>query len=167
MRFKHNRLNTMRIGATLCVLALACTAAHAETLAYRTRAGMDVTVVKKSNIGTTHAKILTRHTRANATAYCRDYVGKVTARCIADELKVKLLPEISANCKTGQFITLYGQGYRFLGANPDYDADGDTAEYTQYRIVEAGGGEPLKGYSATGYDVALGQFEALCPNRAR
>jgi hypothetical protein len=154
----------MRIRTALCVLALACTAAHAETLAYGTRAGMEVTVVKKSNIGTTHAKILTRHTRANATAYCRDYVGKVTAKCIADELKVKLLPEISADCKTGEFITLYGYRYRFLGRDPQYDPNGGG---TEYRLVEAGGSEPLDGSGASSYDVTLSQFEALCPNRVR
>lgn len=154
----------MRIRTALCVLALACTAARAETLAYGTRAGMEVTVVKKSNIGTTHAKILTRHTRANATAYCRDYVGKITAKCIADELKVKLLPEISADCKTGKFITLYGYRYRFLGPNPQYDPNGGG---TEYLLVEAGGGEPLDGSGASSYDVTLGQFEALCPNRVR
>lgn len=143
----------MRIKAALCVLALTCAATHAETLAYGTRAGMDVTVVKKSNIGTAHAKILTRHTRANATAYCRDYVGKVTERCIADELKVKLLPEISADCKTGKFNTLYGYRYRLLGPNPQYDPNGGS---TEYLLVEQGSSEPLDGSGASSYDVTLG-----------
>lgn len=51
-------------------MLLTCTTGRAETLAYGTRAGMDVTVVKKSSIGTTHAKILTRHTRR--TGYAED-----------------------------------------------------------------------------------------------
>lgn len=35
---------------------------------------------------------------------------------------------------------------------------------TEYLLVEAGDGEPLDGTSASGYDVALEQFKALCPN---
>ncbi|MDX8437111.1 hypothetical protein RFN25_27160 [Mesorhizobium abyssinicae] len=137
-------------------------AAKAETLYYGSRAGMEVTVVSKSNIGSTHAKILTRHTKENATAFCRDYVQKVTPKCIADELKVELQPEISANCKTGRFTTLYGQGYQFAGPNPQYDPTGTS---TEYLLTEVGSQEPLDGSSASGYDVALDQFKALCPNR--
>jgi len=154
----------MRIVAAIGVLFLAGTAAHAETLYYGSRAGMEVTVVKRSNIGTTHAKILTKHTKANATAFCRDYVQKVTPKCISEELSIELLSEISANCKTGKFITLGGLGYQFLGPNPQYDPTGDG---TEYLLVEAGGSEPLDGSSASGYGVALDQFKALCPNRAQ
>lgn len=135
---------------------------HAETLYYGSRAGMEVTVVKKSNIGSTHAKITLKHTKANATAFCRDYVQKVTPKCIADEMRVSLLPEISANCKTGKFITANAQGYQFLGSNPQYDPTGDN---TEYLLVEVGTSEPLDGSSASGYDVALDQFKAMCPNR--
>lgn len=154
------------IGAAAILAGLGSTAApaaQAETLYYGSRAGMLVTVVKKSGIGTTHAKITTKHTRENATAYCRDYVLEVTPECIAEELKVKLRGEITANCKTGKFTTLYGQGYRFLGRNPQY-VEGTT---TEYLLVEAGSKEPLDGSMASGYDVALGQFKALCPNRMR
>ncbi len=155
----------MLLRTTIAALALSCaTAASAETLYYGSRAGMLVTVVKKSNIGTTHARITTRHTKANAVAYCRDYVRKVTPKCVADEMKTPLRTEIAANCRTGRFTTLYGQGYWFKGPNPDYDPTGMGVEYI---LVEAGGGEPLDGSSASGYDVALGQFKALCPNRVQ
>lgn len=110
---------------------------------------MEVTVVKKSNIGTTPAKIVTKHTKANATAFCREYVQKVTPKCIADELKVELMPEISANCKTGKITTLNGQGYQFLGPNADYDPTGMS---TEYLLVEVGSNEPLDASSASGYD---------------
>ncbi|SFU22565.1 hypothetical protein [Mesorhizobium sp. YR577] len=154
----------MRIATTIGVLLAMSAAAKAETLYYGSRAGMEVTVVKKSNIGTTHAKIVTKHTKENATAFCREYVQKVTPKCIADELKVQLLPEISANCRTGNFMTLYGQGYQFLGPNADYDPTGMS---TEYLLVELDSKEPLDGSSASGYDVALGQFKALCPNRVQ
>lgn len=155
---------TMRTITTIGLLFAMGAAAQAETLYYGSRAGMEVTVVRKSNIGTTHAKIVTKHTKENATAYCREYVQKVIPKCIADELEVKLQKEISANCKTGRFTTLYGQGYEFKGANPDYDP---TATSTEYLLVEVGGNEPLDGSSASGYDVALDQFKALCPNRVQ
>jgi hypothetical protein len=156
--------NSMLIKTAIVAFALSCTAAHAETLYYGSRAGMVVTIVRKQNLGSTHAKIGVKHTKANATEYCREYEGKVTAKCIAEELKNPMPPEISANCKTGKFVTLTGLGYQFLGPNPKYDPTGDAPEYL---IVEAGGSEPLEDYSASGYDVALGQFKALCPNRAQ
>lgn len=125
---------------------------------------MEVTVVGKSNIGSTHAKIRVKHTRENAVAFCRDYVQNVTPDCIAEELKVPLLAEIAANCKTGKFMSLYGQGYHFLGPNPQYDPTGFN---TEYLLVEVENTEPLDGSSASGYDVALDQFKALCPNRVQ
>ncbi|RWP68184.1 hypothetical protein [Mesorhizobium sp.] len=154
----------MRVLAVLGLSLVLGYTAHAETLYYGSRAGMEVTVVKKSNIGTTHAKIALKHTKANATAFCRDYIQKVTPKCIADEMKVSLLPEISANCKTGKFVTANGQGYQFLGSNTQYDP---TAFNTEYLLVDVGSNEPLDGSSASGYDVALDQFKALCPDRAQ
>lgn len=154
----------MRVIIAIGMLLVLSGGAQAETLYYGSRAGMEVTVVKKSNIGSTHARILTEHTRENATAFCREYVLKVTPKCIADEMKVQLLPEISANCRTGKFTTFSGQGYQFRGTNPDYDPTGMS---TEYLLVDVGGGQPLDGTSASGYDVALGQFKALCPNRVK
>ncbi|MFK3968607.1 hypothetical protein ACI2KT_34170 [Ensifer adhaerens] len=105
---------------------------------------------------------MTKHTRENATAFCREYVQKVTPKCIADELAVELDLEIAANCKTGKFTTLNGQGYQFKGPNEAYDP---TEMNTEYVLVEVGTSEPLDGSSASGYDVALDQFKASCPNR--
>jgi hypothetical protein len=154
----------MRIATTIGLLFTMSAVAQAETLYSGSRAGMEVTVVKKSNIGSTHAKIVTRHTRENATAFCREYVQRVTPKCIADELKVELDLEIAANCKTGKFTTLNGQGYQFKGPNEYYDP---TEMNTEYVLVEVGTSEPLNGSSASGYDVALDQFKAMCPNRVQ
>ncbi|NTF83984.1 hypothetical protein [Rhizobium rhizogenes] len=154
----------MRTITTIGLLLALSAPAHAETLYYGSRAGMEVMVVKKSNIGSTHAKIAVKHTKENATAFCREYVQKVTPECIANEMKVQLLPEISANCRTGKFTTLHGQGYQFRGPNPDYDPTGTS---TECLLEEVGSNVPLNGSSASGYDVALDQFKALCPNRVR
>jgi hypothetical protein len=154
----------MRTITAAAAFLLAAGAAHAETLYYGSRAGMEVTVVKKSNLNTTHAKITVKHTRENAITFCREYVGKVTEKCIKEELSSDLASQIEANCKTGKFTTIAAGGYQFLGPNPDYDPTGTN---TEYLIVEAGGSEPLEGYSATGYDVALDQFKAMCPDRVQ
>lgn len=152
----------MRCLLLIAGLLLTTATVSAETLQYVSRAGMEVTVVKKSNLNSTHAKIATRHTRENATAYCREYVQKVTKKCIEDTLaeEKNLRKEISANCRTGKFVTLYGQGYQFRGPNPDFDPTGFN---TEYLIVQVGEKEPLDGSMASGYPVALEQFKALCP----
>jgi hypothetical protein len=61
-------------------------------------------------------------------------------------------------------MTLYGQGYQFFGPHADYDPTGMS---TEYLLVEFDSKEPLDGSSASGYDVTLGQFKALCPNRVQ
>ena len=157
----------MRVLAIVVSFVLATGGAvHAETLYYGSRAGMEVTVVKKSNIGSTHAKIKVKHTRENAIAFCRDYVQQVTPECINEELKVELADEISANCKTGKFSTLVFAGYVFKGPNPNYDPT-DEVTYTEYLLVDVSTGEIIGGSMADGYDVALDQFKAMCPNRVQ
>ncbi|HWJ99687.1 MAG TPA: hypothetical protein VNR41_03160 [Xanthobacteraceae bacterium] len=145
----------------LTILASAFTLpAVAKTLAYGERIGMEVTIIKKSGIGTTHAKIITRHTRQNAIGYCRDYVGKVTEACIAKELKTPLHLKITANCKTGAFTTLYGANMLFKGRNTDGDAAG-------YLITDIESRQTLDGSGASSYGSTIEQFSALCPNRVK
>ncbi|MER9584623.1 hypothetical protein [Mesorhizobium sp. M0276] len=149
-----------RFLAVLCAVILA-SSAEAKTLYYGGRAGMEVTIVKASGIGSSHARILIGHTRRNAIAFCRDYVGKVTEDCIAKELQTPLHLEITANCRTGKFTTLYGANMRFQGRNPDADAT------TDYLISDTDDNVVLDGSGASGYDYTLDQFKALCPNRVR
>lgn len=145
----------------LAIFALALASpATARTLYYGAKAGMEVTIVKKSGIGTTHASILTRHTRQNAIGYCRDYVGKVTEDCISKEMNTPLHLEITADCKTGRFTTFYGANMLFQGRNPVGGA-------TDYKITATDENVVLDGSGASGYDYTLEQFKALCPNRVR
>jgi hypothetical protein len=154
----------VRTAILIAALLATTSMAAAETMYYGSRAGMVVTVVKKSNLNSTHAKITAKHTRENAVQFCREYVQKVTEKCIADNMAEgkDLLKEISANCRTGKFVTLYGQGYQFRGPNPNYDPAGISTEYLLYQV---GDKEPLDGSMASGYPVALEQFKALCPKR--
>ncbi|MER8467395.1 hypothetical protein [Mesorhizobium sp. M1409] len=149
-----------RLLLVLSALILA-TSAEARTLYYGSRAGMEVTIVKTSGIGSSDARIVAKHTRRNATAFCRDYVGKVTEECIAKELQTPLHLEISANCRTGKFTTFYGANMFFQGRNPDAGAT------TDYLISDTDENVVLDGSGASGYDYTLDQFKALCPSRVR
>ncbi|MDX8499828.1 hypothetical protein RFM99_15520 [Mesorhizobium sp. VK4C] len=145
----------------LLVSALALVSpASAKTIYYGGRAGMELTIVKKSGIGTSHASVLTKHTRQNAIGFCRDYVGKVTEDCIAREMKTPLHLEITADCNTGKFTTFYGANMLFQGRSPAGTA-------TDYLIADTDENVVLDGSGASGYDYTLEQFKALCPNRVK
>jgi hypothetical protein len=144
--------------ALLCVTA--AVARGEEKIFYGSRVGMTVTVVSASGLDTEHAVIAVKHTRNDAVAFCRDYVGKVTARCVRDELKAPLKSTISANCSTGEFTNFYGYRFRFDGPSRAKDA------MAKYRIIDVATGEVADGSSASGYSVNLGIFRALCPKRA-
>ncbi|OHV87955.1 hypothetical protein [Mesorhizobium sp. ORS 3428] len=133
---------------------------QARTISYGARAGMELTIVKKTGIGTSHASILTKHTRQNAIGFCRDYVGKVTEDCIAKEMNTPLHLEITADCKTGKFTTFYGANMLFQGRSPAGSA-------TDYLITDTDENVVLDGSGASGYDYTLEQFKTLCPNRVK
>ncbi|MFC3324612.1 hypothetical protein [Mesorhizobium cantuariense] len=149
-----------RLLLVLSALMLA-PSAEAKTLYYGSRVGMEVTIVKTSGIGSSHARIVAKHTRQNAITFCRDYVGKATEECIAKELQTALHLEITANCKTGKFTTFYGANMLFQGRNPEPGAA------TDYLISDTDDDVVLDGSGASGYDCTLEQFKALCPNRVR
>ena len=127
---------------------------------YGSRAGMTVTVLSMEGLDTTRAVIRTQHTRDDAIAFCRDYVGKVTEECIQEELAVRLNDGITANCTTGIFTDFYGYNYQFKGKNPRSDS------MAAYVLVDLATGEVADGSSASGYPTNMGIFSALCPRAA-
>ena len=129
-----------------------------STINYGSRLGMQVTVTSMRGIGTSRAVIEAEHTREDATAFCREYVQKVTPKCIDDELAVEIGGELSANCQSGEFETLTGDELIFKGVSK-------TEDMADYVIAVKNSGEVLDGSSASGYPVVLDQFLALCPNR--
>ena len=76
------------------------TADAAGKLYYGSRAGMTVTVASLSGINSDHAVIKTKHTKEDAIEFCREYVGNVTPKCVADELATRLNDEIHGDCIT-------------------------------------------------------------------
>jgi hypothetical protein len=123
---------------------------------------MLVSVLSRKGLDTSHAVISVEYRRDDAVAFCRDYVLNVTEKCIADELAVKLGSTLTADCKTGRFTTLFGQTYVFLGRSTGTNSMGN-----EFVIIDADANTPLDGSMASGYSVALGQFQALCPRRSR
>lgn len=144
----------------LSALILA-TAAQARTIYYGNKVGMELTIVKKTGIGSTHASILAKHNRQKARVYCREYAHDFSEDCIAAEMKSPLHFEISANCKTGKFTNFYGANMLFQGRNKGTDVT------TDYLITDTDENVLLDGSGASSYDVTLDQFKALCPNRVR
>jgi uncharacterized protein len=132
-------------------------------LYYGSRAGMEVTVRSRSGLGTKHAVIVAEHTLANAENFCREYGMTTDPGCVDGELKQKLQMTITADCKSGTFNTFYGAQYVFQGRRKP----SDTAANTDYVLRETDGDfhDELDGTTASGYDVAIDQFKALCPNR--
>ncbi len=150
----------MRLAIAAVALVAASPAGASGTIFYGSRAGMVVDVVSVSGLGTAHAVIHTHHTRANATAFCREYVGKVTPKCVEDELAAPLNDEISANCIAGTFVDFGGNHYRFAGPSKD------KGSMAKYRITDLSTGKDADGSSASGYPTNSSIFKALCPVQA-
>jgi TonB family protein len=131
-------------------------------LYYGSRAGMTVTVVSKSGINSDRAVIKTEHTKEDATGYCRDYVGKVTAKCIQDAMAIRIRDEITGNCRTGRFTSFFGEDHQYLGAMKSKNDE----TFAKYAIKTLATGQIADGSSASGYPTNMGIFRALCPLKA-
>lgn len=129
---------------------------------YGSRAGMTVTVVSSSGINSDRASIRTKHTKEDATGYCREYVGKITDKCIRDAMVAQIGDEITGNCATGRFKIFSGQGYQYLGP---IKAKLDNV-FAKYALKDLATGEIADGSSASGYSTNMQIFRALCPQKA-
>lgn len=134
----------------------------AETLPWGSRAGMEVTVVRKEGIGTSRAIIYVRHTRKNAWAFCvgsgRDYSESCIRGALREMGGKNLINRVTADCERKVWTTLGGTKYSFHGKATSQD---DAEEL--YIIKQAGYSEPLGHGNASGYYVALEAFKMLCP----
>ena len=151
----------MRLQLVLLSLLFSTAAMASGKIGYGTRAGMQVTVVSMSGLDTRKAIIKTTHNRDDALAFCRDYVQKVTEKCIQEELAVPLSDSISANCLSGEFTDFSGHRHRFAGPNKN---NSDVMAHS--KIIDLATGEIEDGSNASGYPVNLDIFRALCPRHA-
>src|ERR1700730_2587705 len=82
---ERGRLIVLRALFLLVTLIAAIPAYGSGTIFYGSRAGMEVSPISVAVRNTARAIIRTKHSRENAIAFCREYVGKVTEECIREE----------------------------------------------------------------------------------
>jgi hypothetical protein len=146
------------IAAVLAILAASPTLA--EQVYYGSRAGMTVTVVSKTGIGTENAVIQVEHTPEDAKGFCVEYNLDNSMACVRMTLaEVKVEPTVYANCKTMMWTDLGAERYAILGRRTS-----DT--YADFDVRRISSGEILDGSSASGYPTAMAMFDALCPGTA-
>ena len=145
------------------VLLSPCSAKAGGKIYYGSRAGMTVTVRFMSGLDTSHAVIKTEHTREDAVDFCREYVleDPVTEKCVKEELSVPLNDAIHANCYKGIFTDFGGEKYQFRGKNLHPGEVGPRYLLMNWRTREIADGS-----SASGYNVNMDIFRALCPRTA-
>jgi hypothetical protein len=150
--------------AFLISVTFACPV-HAEedhSIYYGSRAGMHVTTVSKSGIGTSNAVIMIEHTPKDAKAYCVEYVQDFSMACVNRTMSdVKVSDRVMANCTERTWTNVYGQAYAFEGNSKSADLNKD------YLVRKLASGEILDGSSASGYSTALSIFQELCPGIAK
>ncbi|MBR0757593.1 hypothetical protein JQ604_35895 [Bradyrhizobium jicamae] len=156
-------MSRLPLALTAALGLLATSAAHADSkLYYGSRTGMQVTIVKTSGINGPQAVIETKHTRADATAYCRDYAHDLTAKCIDDTMHLDLRNEVRGDCTTGRFTNLYGEEFQFLGKAKARKANVSA----NYVIKYLKDGTIADGSSASSYAEHMEIFRKLCPAKA-
>ena len=150
--------------AMAALIVISSAPAHAKddhSIYYGSRAGMHVTTVSTSGIGTSKAVIMIKHTPKDARAYCVEYELDHSKACVKRAMaEVKVGDRVTADCKKRTWTDVYGQPYAFEGVarSPDLMAD--------YVVRDLKSGEVLDGSSASGYPTALSIFQELCPGIA-
>jgi uncharacterized protein len=133
-------------------------ATQPELLSFGSRVGMEVTVVAKQNIGTTHAVIRGVLTDANAKRFCAEYAHDQSQNCIKEFFDDnRLSGSIGANCTERTFTTFYGAHLRFVGKSTD-------PNLPEYIVQDQTNGSILDESGASGLSYDVEQFKALCPN---
>lgn len=160
------RTNIFRLGRAL-LLALPLAAPFGvradDRIYYGTRAGMHVTTVGKSGIGTADAVILIKHTPEDAKAVCVEYLTDDSPDCVRRMLaELKIADRVSGNCTTRTWTDMYDRRYAFMG-----EARKSDDMIADYAIKDLRTGEILDGSPPSGYDVQLTIFQQLCPGVAK
>jgi hypothetical protein len=134
----------------------------ALSIYYGSRVGMYNRISSRAGIDTSAAKIVTKPSIEAAIQFCREYNGDYSKKCINDQLRENESGTIVGNCQTGNFSDLSGQEYRFMGEMPK----GQEEIQADYKIERVSTDEVLFGDVASGYEVALSAYKALCPATA-
>ncbi|MBI2738787.1 MAG: hypothetical protein HYX38_19840 [Rhodospirillales bacterium] len=160
------RTNIFRLCTALLLalsLAVPLGALAGDRIYYGTRAGMHVTTVGKSGIGTANAVILIKHTPEDAKAVCVEYLVDESPDCVRRMLaELKIADRVSGNCTTRTWTDMYDGRYAFMG-----EAKKSDDMIADYAIKDLRTGEILDGSPPSGYDVQLTIFQQLCPGVAK
>lgn len=156
------RRNILGLAVAL-VLATPFVARADDRIYYGTRAGMHLTTVSKSGIGTANAVIRLKHTPEDAKAFCEEYLSDKSPACVRKALaELKVADRVSGNCTTRTWADMYDRRYAFMGGARKSDVM--TADFA---IKDLANGELLDGSAASGYDIQLTIFQQLCPGLAK
>ena len=137
----------------------------ATTVFYGSRVGMYDDIASREGLDTANARIATRPSRNGSIEFCREYSHDYSQKCVDEQLRGSPAGVIAANCVERTFSNFYGYKYKFVGASKP-DAGKDANVSADCSIRELASGEILDGSTASGYDVALGIYQALCPASA-
>ncbi len=161
---------TAVVSGAVVASALICTSAFgqdSDPIYYGSRAGMHVTTVSSSGLGTANATIFIKHTPKDAKAACVEYDQDYSMACVKRTMaEVKVRDRVMGNCQKGTFADVYGEAYIFLGRPKTKPSDGEIS-MADYVIKRVSSGETLDGSSASGYGVVLTVFQHLCPGIAK
>ncbi|EJC80192.1 hypothetical protein Rleg4DRAFT_1808 [Rhizobium leguminosarum bv. trifolii WSM2297] len=158
--FRHLGLGLC--ATTISVAVSPAAAAEDHSIYYGSRAGMHLTTVSKTGIGTANAVIIVEHTPKDAKAFCVEYAMDNSMACVKRTMaEVKVGDRVTGNCRKRTWTDMYGQAYAFEGPRQSDDIMAD------YAVRDLKSGEILDGSSASGYDVALTVFQQLCPGIAK
>ncbi len=133
-----------------------------NTLFYGSRVGMYDDITSRSGLDTSGAQVITTPSKDGAVKFCREYSRDYSIQCVNDILRNSSRSAFKGDCKAKTFSTSDGHKYAFGGKAPKND-DTITADYI---IKDLADGTVLDGSSASGYDVRLGIYKALCPSSA-
>ncbi|WP_313556430.1 hypothetical protein [Agrobacterium cavarae] len=146
----------------LTSMASPATAEEDHSIYYGSRAGMHLTTVSKSGIGTANAVIIVKHTPKDAKAFCVEYSQDYSMACVKRTMaEVKVGDRVTADCKKRTWSDVHGQSFKFEGKPRSSDVMAD------YAVRELATGQILDGSMASGYPIALSVFQVLCPGIAK
>ncbi len=162
MRATFRNLQVSLAALVIVFSAVPAFSAEDHSIYYGSRAGMHLTTISKSGIGTANAVIMVKHTPKDAKAVCVEYDQDNSMACVKRTMaEVKVGDRVTGNCVKRTWTDMYGQSYAFEGKPKSSDIMAD------YAVRDLKSGEVLDGSSASGYGVALTIFQQLCPGIAK
>ena len=129
---------------------------------YGSRVGMYDEITSRQGLDSPNAQIVTKPSKDGAVTFCREYSQDYSIKCVDDWMRDLTVRTLRGNCRDKTFADANGNRYAFLGKTPK----GNDEIMAEFSIRDLSSGQILDGSSASGYDVRLGIYQALCPSSA-